>query len=256
MRAAVVACGAVLAGTLWLFDPSDPAAGRAFWAAVTFAAGVAGIVSSARGRSLSPERVIARERDKTGSAVPKTARTPRTADASWAETAAVLVPRIVGDAGMLVLVATIGMVLRAGILAAGAGWSAQLLRVLITTPIAAFIVFVAALAVGGLLVVAVGGLVHLARMPRVEVPASARWLFGAVAAIAVAAPATLVVGLTDTTPARGDGTAAIVAFLVGPVVLAEPWQVALLWLARLALAAFAVCVVGVVAARAAARRRG
>lgn len=255
VRAAVVAVGVLLAAAFWMIDPADPAGDRAFWGAVTLIAGAAGLISSSRVRVLSPERVIARERRTVAPADAARSRTTPPG-ASWADTAAVLVPRVLGDAVALVLVATAGMALRVGIHVAEAGWSAPSLRLLITTPIATFIVFAAAVVVGGLLVVAVGGLVQLTRMPRVEVPPSARWLFGAVAAIAVASPATLVVGLTDTTPVAADGTAAIVAFLVGPVVLAEPWQVAVLWLARLALAVFAVCVVGLVAARAAARRRG
>lgn len=253
VRVSVVVCGAVMAFGFWLFDPALPTSDRVFWTLIGLAAGSAGLVSALRARALPIEPVIAREREKSGG--PAVAAPPSTA--SWADLAAVLVPRTIGDAAWLLLLATVGMALRAGIRAAEAGWTAESLRLLITTPIATFVVFVALLVIGWLLVIAVGGFLHLARMPRADVTASTWWLFGAIAAVAIAAPATLVVGLTDATPvdASGGGTAAIIAFVIGPVALGSPWPSALLWLARAGIYAFVVCLAGLAVARVRARPR-
>ncbi len=252
VRVSVLVCGAVMALGFWLFDPALPTSDRVFWTLVGLAAGAAGLVSALRVRALPIDPVIAREREKSGAP----AATP-SSSASWADLSAVLVPRTIGDGAWLLLLATAGMALRAGIRAAEAGWDAELLRLLITTPIATFVVFVALLVVGWLFVIAIGGFLHLARMPRAAVTASAWWLFAAIAAVAIAAPATLVVGLTDTTPMDADsgGTAAIIAFLIGPVALESPWQYALLWLARIGLYAFVICLAGRGVARVRARPR-
>lgn len=253
VRVTVLVCGAVMALGFWLFDPALPTSDRVFWTLIGLAAGAAGLVSALRVRVLPIDPVIAREREKSGRAA---GATPPPS-ASWADLSAVLVPRTIGDAAWLLLLATVGMALRAGVRAAEAGWSAELLRLLITTPIATFVVFVALLVVGWLLVIAVGGFLHLARVPRADVTASAWWLFGAIAAVAIAAPAALVVGLSDATPvdAESGGTAAIIAFVIGPVALDSPWQYALLWLSRIGLYAFVVCLAGLAVARVRARPR-
>ena len=62
------------------------------------------------------------------------------------------------------------------------GWTAGQVSSLITTPIATFVVFVSLLVVGWLLVFAARGFALLRRTPRGEAPASAWWVFGAIAA--------------------------------------------------------------------------
>jgi len=235
VRAAVALCGIALAASWWLFDPAASEGGSAFWVAVTVFAGGAGLVSAARVRVLLSEGDLPR-----------------------GEVATAMLPRMIGDAVVVLLLATVGMALRIGIRsgvgATSAGWTTDLLRLLITTPIAAFIVFVVGAVLGGLVLIAVGGVRHIARMPRGDVPASTRWFVGAALALAIAGLSTIVVGLTDTTPATQEGTAALIAFFVGPVTLAAPWQVVVLWLARLGFGVVAVCLVAGAVSRGRERR--
>lgn len=256
VRRIVLALAAVTAIAFWWFEPlSGP--DRVFWLVVGVGAGAAGLASSSRIVGLPPERVVARERARsmTADAAARAARARRPAEASsWSDVAGILVPRTIGDAAGATLVTTVGMAVWVAMRVVNGGWTAGLVSSLITTPIATFVVFVSLLVVGWLLVFAARGFALLRRMPPGEAPASAWWVFGAIAAGAVAAVATLAVGLTDTTPVTGDGGEALVAFLFGAVAFEQAWQAVALWVARLGILALAVCLVAVFVARARARR--
>ncbi|WP_281653582.1 hypothetical protein [Microbacterium aurum] len=259
VRGAVLALAALTAIAFWAFEPlSGP--DRVFWLIVGLGAGAAGLASSSRIAGLSPESVVARERVKsmTADAAARAARAARARrpgeGSSWGDVAGVLVPRTIGDAAVATLVTTVGMAVWVAMRVVDGGWTAGLVSSLITTPIATFVVFVSLLVVGWLLVFAARGFALLRRTPRGEAPASAWWVFGAIAAGALAAVATLAVGLTDTTPVTGDGGEALVAFLFGAVSFDQAWQAVALWAARLGILALAVCLIGVFVARARARR--
>lgn len=256
MRGAVLALAALTAIAFWAFEPlAGP--DRVFWLIVGLGAGAAGLASSSRIAGLPPERVVARERARsmTADAAARAARARRPGSgSSWGDVAGVLVPRTIGDAAVATLVTTVGMAVWVAMRVVDGGWTAGLVSSLITTPIATFVVFVSLLVVGWLLVFAARGFALLRRTPRGEAPASAWWVFGAIAAGAVAAVATLAVGLTDTTPVTGDGGEALVAFLFGAVSFDQAWQAVALWAARLGILALAVCLIAVFVARARARR--
>lgn len=256
MRGAVLALAALTAIAFWAFEPlSGP--DRVFWLIVGLGAAAAGLASSSRIAGLPPESVVARERVKsmTADAAARAARARRPGEgSSWGDVAGVLVPRAIGDAAVATLVTTVGMAVWVAMRVVDGGWTAGLVSSLITTPIATFVVFVSLLVVGWLLVFAARGFALLRRTPRGEAPASAWWVFGAIAAGALAAVATLAVGLTDTTPVTGDGGEALVAFLFGAVSFDQAWQAVALWAARLGILALAVCLIGVFVARARARR--
>lgn len=257
LRRIIVGIAAAMAVAFWLIDPAGADA-SGFWTIVGLGAGAAGLVSAARIVALPVRAVLVRERNRSTppeKAIRRRAAPGSANDPSWADVAGVLVPRTIGDAAWAVLVATVGMAIRAAVSIAGSGWDSASVGTMISTPIGVFVVFVSLLIVGWLLVVAVRGFVLLRALPRGDVPASAWWVFGAVAAIAIAVPVTLAVGLTDTTTVTGTGTDIIVAFFFGAVALSAPWQVVALWVARLASYAFVVCVIAVFVARWRSRAR-
>lgn len=251
----MVALAALTAIAFWLIDPAS-ADTSGFWTIVGVGAGAAGLASSARIVALPVSRVVDRERAKSTAAATAIRKRPVPTSPSWADVAAVLVPRTIGDAVWAVLVATVGMGIRAAVSVATAGWTPPSVGTMVSTPIGVFVVFVSLLLVGWLLVVAVRGIALLRRMPSGQATASAWWLFGAVAAIAIAVPVTLAVGLTDTTEVTGAGSEVIVQFFFGNVALSTPWQYVGLWIARVATYAFVVCVVAVFVARWRTRTQG
>lgn len=238
VRAVVVLGAATFAAALWL-SPSGSADGRVFWIAIGIGAGVAGVASALRVRPLPLMALLGPSADHGAD---------RAQTAEVADTAALLVRRIVGDLIVLIAVATAGTLLLAVVRGAGDGWSADLLRSLVATPVASAVVFIALLIVTVLTVVAVAGVARM-RGSGAAPTAVARWIIGAVLCAAVALVGMLVLGLTDSTSAATEGTAAIVAFLVGPVVLASPWQVLLLWIVRVGLVGLAVSLIGAIVAR-------
>lgn len=216
-----------------------------FWLLVGVGIGAAALAASLRMVAFPIEEVVAFEKDAAA------------APSRWMRPLELVLVRTLGDGGWLMLTVLLGMAVRSAVIVAGSGWSAEVIRSLLIAPLAAFIVFLSLLIAGWLLVLAVGGIVRLARVRARgdRVPAYAWWSVAVVACLALAVPATLAVGLSDTTSVALDDGDAIGVFLFGDVRLTHPWQYAALWVARLGTYTTAVSLVGVIVARWSARRR-
>ncbi len=234
VRCAVVALAAATAAGFWGFAADQVVAEQGlFWSLVGIGIGIAGLVSATRTVAVPAEEI----------ALPG-AR-------GWLRPAEAVALRTLGDAGWLVLVVLLGMLVRTAVHVAGGGWSAPLLQSLLNAPLAAFIVFLSLVIVGWLVILSVRAVRGLRSRRRAgeDVPASAWWKVALAVAVALTVPATIAVGLSDTTSAPVEDGDAFVTFLVGDVRLAHAWQYVALWIARLGTLAAAVSVVGLVVAR-------
>lgn len=249
IRVVVIALAAATALGLRWFAPGVFLADEpGFWLIVGWGIGAAGVVSALRMVAFPVESVVAVEAHEKDAASPRS---------TWTRPLERVLVRTLGDAGWLVLTVVVGMAVRSATIVAAEGWSAEVIRSLLIAPLVAFIVFASLLVAGWLVVIAVRGFAGLARMRALGagIPAAAWWSVAVVAGLALAVPATIAVGLSDTASVPSDGAGALSTFLFGTMVFEHPWQYAALWIARLGATATAVSLVAVVATRWWARRR-
>lgn len=248
----VIALAAATALGLWWFAPGVFVADEpGFWLIVGWGIGAAGVVSALRMVALPVESIGALE------VVVAHQKDAASARSTWTRPLERVLVRTLGDAGWLVLTVVIAMAVRSATIVAAEGWSAEVIRSLLIAPLVAFIVFASLLVAGWLVVIAVRGFAGLARMRAQDagISAAAWWSVAVVAGLALAVPATIAVGLSDTTSVPSDGADALSTFLFGAMVFDHPWQHAALWIARLGAAATAVSLVALVVTRWWARRR-